>query len=285
MDTAERPVLRSRVGVVAVVVIVALVLVLSTVAVGSPVAQLTILLVAAGIAVGVLVWALLVSRRQRRVYEDELTTWAAERAAQDERLRIARELHDLASHGLGLITVRAAAARTVRGPAGDDERQVALADIERAGRAATTELRRMLAVLRSTDDDGAPLRPAETLADLPGIVADAALVAAELEVGELGEVTAGAQLAVCAVVREGLSNAARHAGPARVRVSVTREGAGIEVRVDDDGVQPGWSPHPGAGAGLVGLRERVNLLGGAVTAGPQGSGFRLTARIPDEGQG
>lgn len=282
MESADRPVLRSRVWLVAAGVIAALIAVLASVGLDQP-AAFAALGLSAAIVVAVIVWASLRARRQRRAYEDDLTAWAAERAAHAERLRIARDLHDLASHGLGLITVRAAAARRVAGPDGDVERATALADIERAGRDATAELRRMLAVLRAPGED-APLRPAETLDDLPGILAAArtAGVDATLEPGELGEVPAGVQLAVCTVVREALANAARHAGPCRARVGVRREGSTIVVAVDDDGPTPGWQPHRGAGAGLVGLRERVEALGGELDAGAAGRGFRLVARMPGE---
>lgn len=274
---------RSRVWLTTAVILASLTIVLALAGVEQPVAVLTTVLVYAGIAVAVLVWALVRGRQQRRAYEDELTDWAAERAAQAERLRIARDLHDLASHGLGLITVRAAAARTLDGPDGDSERARALADIERTGRAATTELRRMLTVLRTPGDEAAPLRPAETLDDLPGIVeaAGAGGVTATLDADDLGDVSAGVQLTVCAIVREGLSNTARHAGPAGARVVVRRTPGALAVTVEDDGPVPGWQPHPGAGQGLAGLRERVATLGGTLHTAEVGAGFRLTVRLPD----
>lgn len=284
VEPTARPVPRSRVWLTTAVIFAALTIVLAFTGAGQPVAVLTTVLVYAGIAVAVLIWALVRSRQQRRAYEDELTDWAAERAAQAERLRIARDLHDLASHGLGLITVRAAAARTLAGPGGDTERARALADIERTGRAATTELRRMLTVLRTPDDDAAPLRPAETLDDLPGIVeaAGAGGVTATLAADDLGDVSAGVQLTVCAIVREGLSNTARHAGPTGARVVVGRAPGAIVVTVEDDGPVLGWQPHPGAGQGLAGLRERVAALGGTLDAVERREGFRLTVRLPDK---
>ncbi|WP_199230750.1 sensor histidine kinase [Promicromonospora sp. AC04] len=283
MEPTARPVLRSRVWLAAAAILGALGLALAATGVEQPVAVLTTVLVAAGVAFLVLLWALARTGQQRRAYEEDLTTWAAERAAQAERLRIARDLHDLASHGLGLITVRAAAARTLDGPGGDAERTQALADIERTGRAATTELRRMLGVLRSPGSETAPLRPAETLDDLPGIVdsARAGGVTAVLAAEDLGEVSAGAQLTVCAIVREALANIARHAGPAAARVVVRRAGDAVVVIVEDDGPVHGWRPHPGAGQGLTGLLERVATLGGSLEADAAGSGFRVSARLPD----
>ncbi len=313
--------LRSRAWPIASGLLFVLLLVLATVGTSPPLAAIVVTVVIALCAAAIVVWALLRTRRQRRRYEDELTAWAAERATHAERLRIARDLHDLASHGLGLVTVRAAAARTLTGPAGDAERIAALADIEHAGREATTELRRMLAVLRRPGDDTS-LRPAESLADLPRIVelARTSGVRAELTidagqgaervagegVGEVatgerltrggiregagdewvageavGEVSGGVQLTVCAVVREALANTARHAGPTRAAVVVRREGNAILVSVTDDGPGAGWVPHPGGGAGLAGLRERVGAMGGTLETGSAAAGFQVVARLPD----
>ncbi|MET4225914.1 signal transduction histidine kinase [Oerskovia enterophila] len=281
METTARPVLRSRVWPIAGGLVVALVLGLATLGVGRPVETLAVLLAATAVAAGVLAWALVRSRRERRAFEDDLTGWAAERAAQAERLRIARDLHDLASHGLGLITVRAASARTVPGPSGDAERARALADIERAGRDATTELRRMLRVLRGPGDD-APLRPAETLADLPRVVATARSAGLDVALdAEEVVASAGAGLCVCTVVREALANALRHAGQTRASVVLGRDAEGLRLVVEDEGPVSGWEPHPGSGMGLAGLRERVESLGGSLVAGPAGRGFRVTVVLPD----
>lgn len=281
METPARPVLRSRVWPVAGGLLGTLVLSLATIGVGEPLGVLVVLLVAACVTVGVLGWALWRSRHERRAYEEDLTLWAAERAAQAERLRIARDLHDLASHGLGLITVRAASVRTLTGPDGDAERTRALADIERAGREATTELRRMLTVLRSPADD-VPLRPAQTLEDLPRVVDGARTAGLDVTlVAEEVGTSAGTGLGVCAVVREALANTLRHAGPTRARVVLGHSGAGLRLVVEDDGPVDGWRPHPGAGLGLVGLRERVATLGGTIVAGPGGRGFRVEVLLPD----
>ncbi|MET7281652.1 histidine kinase [Kribbella sp. NPDC005582] len=284
MEPTDRPVLRSRAWPIASGLLFVLLLVLATVGTSPPLAAIVVTVVIALCAAGIVVWALLRTRRQRRRFEDELTAWAAERATHAERLRIARDLHDLASHGLGLVTVRAASARTLTGPAGDAERIAALADIEHAGRQATTELRRMLAVLRRPGDDTS-LRPAESLADLPRIVelARTSGVRAELIVGEVDEVSGGVQLTVCAVVREALANTARHAGPTRAAVVVRREAEAIVVSVADEGAGAGWVPHPGGGAGLAGLRERVGALGGTLRAGTRGGrpGYEVVAWLPD----
>ncbi|SDG74714.1 Signal transduction histidine kinase [Sinosporangium album] len=235
------------------------------------------------LAVAATAWAAVRTRRQRRDYERRLTAWAADKAAHAERLRVARELHDIVSHGLGLITVRAAAARRVHGPDRERETGQALADIEGAAREATTELRRMLAVLRQPYGDRAPLRPADTLADLPAIVEHAARsgLRAVLDLRPVGEVSPGVQVTVCEVVREALANTARHAGPTDVRVEVRRDGETIVADVRDSGRAGSWHSQPGAGHGLRGLRERVTALGGTLEAGPAGGGFHLAARLPD----
>lgn len=277
----DRPLWRSRAWLTAAVLLALVAGLLSFVGVDRPASAWAAVAVAAAVAVSVVGWALDRTRRQRRRYEEELASWAGERARQTERLRIASDLHDLVSHGLGIITVRAAVARTVTGPDGVAERADALTDIERVSRETTTELRRMLTVLR--DPDAAPLRPADTLDDLPAIVQDANIagLTATLGVEELTDVSPGAQLTVCAVVREALHNTVRHAGPTSARVSVRRDGATVLVEVQDSGQRNSWQPQAGAGHGLDGLRERVTALGGTLDAEPDGNGFHVTARIPD----
>lgn len=280
MET-DRPIWRSRAWLGAVITLLVLGLVLSSVGADSPVAEPAILVITAIVAVSVIGWTQLRIRAQRRRYEAELAAWASERSAQAERLRIAADLHDLVSHGLGLITVRAAAARGIAGQGEESEQAHALADIERAGRETTTELRRMLTVLR--DPGTAPLRPADTLDDLPAVVqaGNVAGLTATLAVDELGDVSPGVQLTACAVVREGLNNTLRHAGPTDVRVDVRADGEVVVVEVQDAGPQGPWQPQSGAGHGLDGLRERVSALGGELSAERHERGFRVVARIPD----
>ncbi|MGW5259930.1 sensor histidine kinase [Microbispora sp. NPDC004025] len=236
--------------------------------------------VIAALALAVTVRAVSSARRQRIAYEARLTAWAGECAAQAERLRIARELHDIVSHGLGLITVRASAACY---PGVADDPSAALSDIERIGRQTTTELRRMLNVLRDSTAVAAPLRPADSLQDLPAIIEDArrAGPAVTLRLGGIDDISPGAQLAVCSVVREALTNTARHAGPTSATVSVRRDGDWIVTSVLDEGPVDGWTPHAGAGHGIEGLRERVTAIGGTFEARHAGNGFRVTARIPE----
>lgn len=263
-------------------VLFALALFILTVGIENPTAAAAVLGAAAAAALATLVWTQLRIRTERRVHEDALAAWATERATHAERLRIAAELHDLVSHGLGLITVRAAAARSVQGPAGEAERSDALADIEHAGRETTTELRRMLNLLR--EPGAAPLNPAETLSDLPGIIraAEGRGLMACMTLGKLGDVSPGVQLTICAVVRESLNNCLRHAGPTRAHVKIWRKGGSVAVVVHDDGPLGDWQPQPGAGHGLDNLRERLAHLGGCLETSTNGRGFTLTARISDQ---
>ena len=236
-----------------------------------------------GVAAITLAWALLRTRAQRREYEAQLTAWAARQGIVAERLRIARDLHDVVSHSLGLITLRTAGARRQLAAGIEVDHPTVLADIEDASRQATTELRRMLGLLRDEATPQSPLRPAARIDDLPGLVEEARRFGldAGLRLGELGAVTAGVQLAVVAVVREGLANTARHAGPTRVRIDVDRDGDAITVGIRDFGASDHWTARPGAGHGLIGLRERAESLGGSLVAEPADPGFRLCARLPD----
>lgn len=288
METTERPTWeRSRAWIV--VVCLALVPLVAALILNSGGVATAAIVSGAILMVAAFVWAIQRARRQRRDFEDRLASWAAERAVAQERLRIARDLHDLSSHGLGLITVRAAATGYLDGPDADGERQRAMLDIERIGRSTTTELRRMLTLLRTPGDDPAPLHPADTLAVLPGITRDAERAGLIIQTfieglgnerDEAAGIDPGVQLAVCAVVREALTNVLRHAGPTTVRVTIARQGDALNVTVDDDGKRPGWQPEPGAGYGLTGLRERVKAHGGTLATTPTRQGFRLYASIP-----
>lgn len=253
----------------------------------STVFLVSVILASSSLAAAAFLWALRRTRAQQREFEHRLAGWAADRAITEERLRIARDLHDLSSHGLGVITVRSASTHYLAGPDADVERQRALRDIERTARATTTELRRMLTVLRGSGDD-APLHPADTVAALPDIIEDAEhnglLIASAIDEGGedagLRTLSPGLQLTLCAIVREALTNVLRHAGPTTVRLVIARHPTSVSIEVDDDGRHPGWQPEPGAGHGLTGLRERVRAHGGSLTASPAPPGFRVRARLP-----
>jgi signal transduction histidine kinase len=200
-----------------------------------------------------------------------------------ERRRIAAELHDLVGHSLGvlLLHVTGARRRIEDDPAGATE---ALRRAESIGRAGLAEIRRSVAALR--DEAGTSLAPATTAADVPSLVAATAAAGcpARLRVdGELAEVEPITGLAVYRVVQESLANAARHAPGAAVTASVSVRAGDVEVVVADAG---GPAPPRGpAGVGLVGMRERVEALGGTLAAGPAGTGWEVRAVLPRAGAG
>jgi two-component system sensor histidine kinase DesK len=282
VEHVDRPSV-SRAWLFAGCVIVVLVLALLALGQDAPYLAIAISTIVAS-AVGVTTSALLRSRQARRAYEQELSRWAADSAVHAERLRIARDLHDLASHGLGLMTVRAAAANLVDDGSGDAERRQALKDIERLSRETTADLRSMLALLRSGADSPAPLRPVASLSDVPRIVSDARAAGLDVafDLRDLGQTSPAVQLTVCAVVREGLTNTLRHAGPTHARITIERRAAGIDVEVQDGGPVPGWSPRPGTGTGLRGLQERLAVHRGTLDAAQGTAGFRVLAHIPEE---
>lgn len=262
-------------------VVVVLLLVLMALGRGAPYVMAAIVAIVT-IAVGTTTWALLRTRRARRAYEQQLVRFAADRAVQAERLRIARDLHDLASHGLGLMTVRAATANLT---ADDDdaERRQALRDIEQLSRETTSELRSMLALLRTTGaEHPVPLRPTQPFPDLPSIFEEArnaGLVVTYQQSG-LRHVAPAIQLTICVLVREGLTNALRHAGHTSIHVTIERSATGIAIDIQDEGPAPGWSPSPGAGMGLRGLEERLGVHHGTLKIENTSTGFHLLAKIP-----
>ena len=219
--------------------------------------------------------------RQRRLYEHALVQWHASQAVHEERMRIARELHDLASHGLGAITVRAAAGQVSADPSCHLD---ALIEIEHTSREATVELRRMLRLLREPTDSSAPLHPIDNQETLTHILAEGRARGQRITstIADLSHLSAGAQLAVCSTVREGLLNAHQHAGNTDIHVSVARLGHGVVVSTEDSGPSSGWHTAPGTGYGLVGLSERLAVVGGSLDVSRSTRGFTLVATIPDE---
>lgn len=240
--------------------------------------------------VGGLLW---LRRRDRAAYEAALTEQAARAAVAEDRLAIARDLHDLVSGSLGAITVRVAVAQRLETDAAG--LRTALAEVEQVSRAATADLRSMLAVLRG--EGPAPVPGAPRLAEAVELAAQGAR-ALGLEVRTRVDPGAAAPAVgdlALAVVREGLANVARHAGPVAVDVCVLSDGEALSVEVLDAGPAPGWEPQPGTGTGLAALAERLMRAGVRLSAGPRagsadgaeadltvgaGPGFRLSARIP-----
>ncbi len=205
----------------------------------------------------------------------------AQRAVDDERSRIARELHDVIAHSVSVMTVQAGAVRRLLKPDQERERE-ALLTVEETGRQALTEMRRLLGVLRQSDEKAA-LAPQPGLATLEQLVAQVREAGLPVELRVEGEEIAlppGIDLSAYRIVQEALTNALKHAGPARAWVVVRYGADEVEVEVANDGVSNGGS----GGYGLIGMRERAALYGGDLTAGPRdGGGFTISARLPVAG--
>jgi signal transduction histidine kinase len=206
------------------------------------------------------------------------------RQQSEERLRIARDLHDVIGHNISLINVQASMGFDLM-DSQPEQARAALSAIKSASKEALEELRTMLTTLRRDDDDVAPRSPVPGLDRVPELIelTRAAGLSVEVEVaGTAPPLPAAVQLAVYRIIQESLTNVARHAGPARVTVRVTYDDADVRVEVDDDG----RAPSPGAaaigtGSGITGMRERATALGGDLSAGfRRGGGFRVSARLP-----
>ncbi|MGV4887409.1 sensor histidine kinase [Streptomyces viridosporus] len=225
------------------------------------------------------------AERAERTREEE-----ARRRVAEERLRIARDLHDVVAHHIALINVQAGVAAHVmdRRP---DQAKEALAHVREASRSALGELRATVGLLRQSGDPEAPTEPApglDRLDELAGTFRSAGL---RVEVARADQGTvlpAAVDLAAYRIVQEALTNVRKHAGDAaKAEVSVVRVGPHIEITVLDDGTgddqdgAPGGGP--GGGHGLLGMRERVAALRGTLTTGPRyGGGFRVHAILPVE---
>jgi signal transduction histidine kinase len=207
-------------------------------------------------------------------------------AVDEERSRIARELHDIVSHNLSVVVVQAAGARAQAAP--DTGNASTLEKIERSGREALVEMRRLLGVLRRDGDDHASsLTPSPGVDQLPRLaerLRDAGLdVRLSLEI-DGSALSPAVDLSAYRIVQEALTNTLKHAGPqACVLVKVGHDADALTVEVLDDGAgQPRREP-PAAdgGHGLIGMRERAAVFGGEVRAGPRrGGGFAICARLP-----
>ena len=222
-------------------------------------------------------WALGDAARQRAERAVAAREEAARRAVADERLRIARELHDVVAHTLGVVAVQAGAARLV--VADDPERAAAALDtIETTTRGALAEMRTLLGVLRA-DGEGAALAPQPGLAGLTVLVAQVADAGVPVRLSVEGEqrpLPPGLEVSAYRIVQEALTNVIRHADRAPATVVVRYAADRLEVEVTDEGPGPAATPAPGHG--IVGMRERVAVYGGTLVAEPRpGGGFRVAA--------
>ena len=204
----------------------------------------------------------------------------ARTAVTEERARIARELHDVVGHSVSVMTVQASAVRRLLRPEQERERE-ALLIVERTGREALAEMRRMVGVLRRPEE-GPALAPQPSLEHVGRLVEQAreAGLSVELRVeGDPQPLPAGVDLTAYRLVQEGLTNALKHARAERAQVVVRYGDGDLEVTVCDDG--RGAGSGDGGGHGLVGMRERVAVFGGELEAGPRvEGGYRLRAKLP-----
>lgn len=209
----------------------------------------------------------------------------AQAAAADERARIARELHDVVAHSLSVMVVQTGAARQMLTVEPDVARRQLLS-AESTGRQALAEMRRLLGIVRR-EDGPMTLAPQPSLVHVDLLVdqvREAGLDVRLLLEGERRELAPGVDLAAYRIVQEALTNTVKHAGPARAEVLVRYGRDEVEIEVCDDG--RGAQPNGSAGHGLVGMRERVALYGGALSAGMgAGGGFRVHAILPLDGAG
>ena len=250
-------------------------------------------------AVGLAAWLLVLAAtaeglRIRRLRAEEAAharEEEARRRAGEERLRIARELHDVLAHNISLINVQAGVALHLMEDQPEQAR-TALTAIKAASKDALGELRSVLDVLRTTgpgggpmspDDEGAPRTPTAGLDDLDRLVAGATAAGIDVRVVTAGTprpLPPSVDLAAFRIVQEALTNVTRHAGQAAATISLTYGDGALTVQVEDDGRGVNGAG-PGSGNGIRGMKERAAALGGELEVGPRpGGGFRVTASLP-----
>jgi signal transduction histidine kinase len=250
--------------------------------------------VAVLLAVGI--WGLGAYAQTRRRYTHALRQRAAQAerereqlatiAAHEERASIARELHDIVAHSVTVMLVGVRGARDVlhTAPAVADE---TLARVETSGEQSLTELRRILALLRSPDDSAEP-RPQPSLAELDQLIAGhrAAGLPVRLEkTGQPRPLPGGVELSVYRIVQEALTNVLKHADPTGVTVTLSFRCSRLELEIVDDAARHTDHSDATTGHGIVGMRERVALLGGELETGRRvGGGYRVAAWLPVHGE-
>jgi signal transduction histidine kinase len=242
---------------------------------------------------GIVVWGpfvvgrLIRARRQREtLLEDRAVVLEREReeraraAVAEERARIARELHDVVAHAISVIILQGRGGRRLLHDDPDEARR-AFDTIERTASQALAEMRKLLGMLRA-DDELLALAPQPSLSGLDALAREVTKAGLPVElqiVGEPVELPAGVDLSAYRIVQEALTNALKHAGPARANVSVRYGDGELQIEVVDDGSATGNGD--GTGHGLLGIRERVNIFGGSFEAGRQTvGGYAVRARLP-----
>lgn len=251
---------------------------------------LAVLLASGSVLVG---WLAGENSRARRTYALDLAARAADRERErarrlaiEERARIARELHDVVAHAMSVISVRSGVARRI-GDRRPEEATEALGIIETISRRSLGELRRLVAVLRQSEEPNTEqFGPAPGLADLPELISQigAAGVGVEVHVeGQARQLPPTEDLSAYRIAQEALTNVVRHSAAATATLSLRYRQGIVEIECIDTGrylrARPATHPSNG-GHGIVGMRERVALFGGEFSAAPTAEGFRVLARLP-----
>jgi signal transduction histidine kinase len=223
---------------------------------------------------------------ERTAELEEAREELARRAVVEERLRLARELHDVVAHAMSVIAVQSGVGAHVA-DSRPEEVGKALAAIEVTSRGALEELRRLLGVLRQDSEVQASLMPVPGLANLDSLLAEVGKAGLAVRVRVEGtplQLPAGVDLSAYRIVQEALTNVVKHAGPAHAEVTIGYRDQEVTVEVTDDGrgaVPPASDGRVGTGHGLIGMRERVAAFSGDLQVGPRpGGGFRVAARLP-----
>jgi signal transduction histidine kinase len=232
----------------------------------------------------IIAWLIGNSIRQAHARAELVRAQAAAQAGMAERLRIARELHDMVAHSIGIIAIQAGSGRRVF-DARPDEARDALATIEATSRETLSGLRRMVTGLRRADPEPGPGQA--PLGSAPGLAGIERLAAMTLDAGVQVDVDwhgrreplpADIDASAFRIIQEAVTNVVRHARTHQCRVSIGQQDGQLAIEVTDSG--SGGST-AGTGYGITGMRERAALLGGDLSAGPRpGGGFRVTARLP-----
>ncbi|WP_405933135.1 sensor histidine kinase [Streptomyces sp. NBC_00827] len=217
-------------------------------------------------------------RREQWARDRAERAQAARRRADEERLRMARELHDVLAHSISVINVQAGVGLALL-DSDPEQARTALTTIKAASKEALGEVRQVLDTLRAPGD--APRTPAPGLDRLPELVEQAGRAGLTVEIqGEAPKLTPGTDLAAFRIVQEALTNVVRHSGSRHARVLVDSTEGALRLRIDDDGPATG-ADAGGSGNGLAGMRERAAALGGTIEAGPRDDGgFRVLAELP-----
>lgn len=223
--------------------------------------------------------------RQRAEQLERTREAEARRAAVEERNRIAREMHDVVAHSLGLMIVQAEAGPVVV-PRDPDRAVAAFDTISATGKSALSEMRRLLGVLRDDPDgvgpDRSPQRGADGIPDLVQSMREAGLDVHLHQQGQLVDLPAAVDLSAYRIVQEALTNVLKHAGPARVDIRIAQRESALDIEISDDGLG-GQAERATDGKGLIGMRERVGLVGGQLSVGPgEGGGWTVHACLPLE---